>query len=161
MKRFFDYFEEALAAIILAFMAILTFLNVITRYVITYPLAFTEELTVSLFVWIVLLGSAIAFKKNSNLAMTFLYDRMPLRAQRFCFCLSTLLSVIFFALLFWLGAGQVLEEIELGVTTDSLAISAACYSIAIPVFSLLIIVRILQAARKIFADMKDRGLQNG
>lgn len=154
MKRFFNYFEEALSAVILAFMAVLTFLNVITRYVVTYPLAFTEELTVSLFVWIVLLGASIAFKRNSNLAMTFLYDRMPSRAQKFCFCLATLLSVIFFALLFWLGSRQVMEEIELGVTTDALAISAACYSIAIPVFSLLIIARILQAARKVFADMR-------
>lgn len=148
LSKLCNNFEELLGAVILAVMASLTVLNVVTRYVVTYPLAFTEELTVSLFVWVILLGASMAFKRNSHLAMTFLYDCMPNRMKKFCFYFASLLSIIFFLLLFWMGSMQVMEELELNVTTDSLAIPAACYSIAVPVFSLLIIARILQAARK-------------
>jgi len=152
LRKIADNFEELLGAAILAIMAVITALNVITRYAVTYPLAFTEEITVSLFVWVVLLGTSMAFKKSSNLAMTFLYNLMPLRARKLCFYLGTLLSIVFFALLIWLGSRQVLEEIALDVTTDSLAIPAASYSIGVPLFSLLIIVRIIQSARKTAAE---------
>ena len=147
LKKFCDHFEEVLGALILAVMLVVTFVNVVTRYLITYPLAFTEEITISMFVWIVLLGTAIAFRRNAHLAMTFFYDLMPRSLKKFCFLLSTAISIAFFAILGWLGAIQVFDEWSLGVTSDALAIPACIYSSAIPLFSLLIVVRILQAAR--------------
>lgn len=129
-------------------MAVVTFTNVVTRYVITYPLAFTEEITVSLFVWLVMLGASIGFRQNAHLAMTFFYDLLPSFARKLCFYTGCFLSIAFFSLMTWLGSVQVMEELELGVTTDALAIPAACYSVAVPLFSVLIIVRIFQAAAK-------------
>ena len=38
LKRFCDYFEEVLGALILSIMLVVTFANVVTRYLITYPL---------------------------------------------------------------------------------------------------------------------------
>lgn len=147
-RKLCDNFEELLGSIVLSIMAVVTVANVFTRYVITYPLAFTEEITVSLFVWLVMLGASIGFRRNAHLAMTFFYDLLPISLKKACFCVGTGLSIVFFLLLAWLGSVHVWEEIELGVTTDALAIPASVYSIAIPVFSVLIIARIVQAARK-------------
>ena len=147
LKKCFDHIEEILGSIILAVMAVVTFANVVTRYVITYPLAFTEEITVSMFVWIVLLGASVAFRKNAQLAMSFFYDLMPQSVRKLFFFFSTGMSLTFFALLIWLGSIQVWDEWELGVTTDALAIPAAIYSAGIPLISTLIILRILQFAR--------------
>src|SRR3972149_5586535 len=58
------------------------FVNVITRYVVQYSLAFTEEIVVSLFVWLTLLGSAVAFREGSHLAFTSLVDRAPPAGRR-------------------------------------------------------------------------------
>ncbi|MDO4786110.1 MAG: TRAP transporter small permease [Fretibacterium sp.] len=147
LKKLCDHFEELLGALILSVMLVVTFVNVVTRYLITYPLAFTEEITISMFVWIVLLGTSMAFRRNAHLAMTFFYDLMPRGLKKFCFLLSTAACIAFFALLGWLGALQVLDEWALGVTSDALAIPACIYSSAIPMFSALVIVRILQSAR--------------
>ena len=149
LKFLFNRFEEILGSLVLAVMAVVTFANVVTRYVITYPLAFTEEITVSLFVWLVMLGTSIGFRQNAHLAMTFFYDLLPVSAKKFCFYLGNALSIVFFCLMTWLGTVQVLEELELGVTTDALAIPACCYSVAIPLFSVLIIVRIVQSTIRI------------
>jgi TRAP-type C4-dicarboxylate transport system permease small subunit len=130
-------------------MVSVTFANVVTRYVVIYPLAWTEEITVSMFVWIVLLGTSVAFRKNAHLAMTFVYDFMPLPLKKASFLIANAMCVVFFALLFWLGSVQVLDEIDLGVTSEALAIPAAVYSAGVPVFSALIIVRILQSCRDI------------
>ena len=152
LRKLCDHFEEILGSVVLAVMAVITFVNVVTRYVIIYPLAFTEEVTVSMFVWLVLLGASIGFRRNAHLAMTFFYDLLPLSLKKACFYIATSLSIAFFALLTWLGGVQVMEEIELGVTSDALAISAAWYSAGVPVFSVLIIARIVQASRKVLRE---------
>ena len=152
LRKLFDHFEEMLGAVVLVIMAVVTFVNVVTRYVIIYPLAFTEEVTVSLFVWLVLLGASIGFRRNAHLAMVFFYNLLPLSLKKVCFYISTVLSITFFVLLTWLGSIQVMDEIELGVTSDALAIPAACYSVGVPVFSVLIIARIVQASRKVMRE---------
>ena len=48
LKKFFAHFEEIVGAVVLFIMVSITFVNVITRYVIVYPLSFTEEVTVNL-----------------------------------------------------------------------------------------------------------------
>ena len=152
LRKFCDHFEEMLGAAVLAIMAIVTFVNVVTRYAIIYPLAFTEEVTVNLFVWLVLLGASMAFRRNGHLAMGFIYNMLPLFLKKVCFFMSVACSISFFLILAWLGGIQVMEEIELGVTSDALAISAAWYSAAVPAFSVLIIVRIVQAGLKILRE---------
>ena len=146
LKNIFDHFEEALGALVMAVMVTLAFLNVVTRYVIVYPLAFTEEITISMFVWITLLGVSVAFRKNAHLAVTFFYDLGSPAVRKVFYFIATGMSIIFFMLLTWLGTLQVLDEMELGVTTDSLAIPAWIYSIGVPLFSVLVIIRIIQSA---------------
>ncbi|MDR2179530.1 MAG: TRAP transporter small permease [Synergistaceae bacterium] len=151
-RKICDHFEEIVGAFFLAVMVSVTFANVVTRYVIIYPLAWTEEITVSMFVWIVLLGTSIAFRRNAHLAMTFIYDFMPLSLKKVSFLIANTMCVVFFSLLTWLGSIQVLDEMDLGVTSEALAIPTAIYSAGIPVFSVLIIVRILQSCRDIVRD---------
>jgi TRAP-type C4-dicarboxylate transport system permease small subunit len=146
-RKICDHFEEVVGALILAVMVSVTFANVVTRYVIIYPLAWTEEITVSMFVWIVLLGTSVAFRKNAHLSMTFVYDFMPLPLKKVSFLIANAMCIVFFGLLIWLGTVQVLDEMALSVTSEALAIPAAIYSAGVPVFSVLIIVRILQSCR--------------
>jgi C4-dicarboxylate transporter DctQ subunit len=54
-------FEEALGAFLLIVMVTIAFLNVLTRYVFRYSMAFTEELTLYLFVWTKQRGSGLHF----------------------------------------------------------------------------------------------------
>ena len=56
-------------------MVIVAFVNVVTRYLLHASLAFTEEVEVAFFVWVTFLGTAMAFKRKSHLAMTFFRDR--------------------------------------------------------------------------------------
>jgi len=77
---------------------------------------------------------------------------LPLTLKKLCFYFSMALSILFFLILAWLGGIQVMDEIKLGVTSDALAISAAWYSAGVPVFSVLIVARILQAGRRILRE---------
>ena len=65
-------FEDILGSIMLAVMVTITFLNVIVRYCTNFSFAWTEEITINFFVWVVLLGTARAFREGSNLCMNLL-----------------------------------------------------------------------------------------
>lgn len=150
--KFLDHFEEILGSLLVAVMVSVSFVNVITRYFIKMSLSWSEEITVNLFVWIVLLGSSVAFKKGSHLGMEFIYERLPERCKKVLFVLSGMLSIAFFVVLGWLGYVEVMDEIELSVITESLAIPVWYYTIAVPVFSLLIIARIVQNMAQVLRD---------
>ncbi len=146
LKKVVEHFEVGLVSRVMAVMVTRAFMIVVTRYVIVYPLAFTEEITISMFVWVTLVGISSAFRKNTHLAVTFFYDLGSPSLRKCFYFIATGMSILFFVLLIWLGALQVLDEMKLGVTTDSLAIPAWIYSAGIPVFSVLIIIRIIQSA---------------
>ncbi len=145
MLRFLnERLEEVLGAAMLAVMACIAFINVIVRYCTNYSFSYSEEVTVNFFVWIVLLGTARSFREGGNFCMNLLYDCFPGTGRKILYLFSVLCSLIFFAALFWTGLVEVIDEIELNVVSEALAIPVWIYTICTPLLSLLIVVRILQ-----------------
>lgn len=155
MKRVIERVEEGLLVLLMAVMVVVAFVNVVTRYLIRFSLAFTEEIVVSMFVWLTLLGTAIAFRQGAHLGFSFIVDRCPKAVQRITIWLAALLGVVLFGFLIYFGIGQIQSERQLGTTSESLAIPQWWYTAGIPVFGLLIIARILEGA--VLADRKVRG----
>ena len=71
------------AAILLFTMALIAFINVLSRYLLHLSFAATEEITINLFVWLTVLGIALAFEQNAHLGMCFLYKRFPGRIKKY------------------------------------------------------------------------------
>ena len=88
-------FEELLGAILLAVMACISFITVIVRYCTNLSFSSSEELTGNLFVWIVLLGTARAFREGGNFSMNLLYDAMPRPVRKLLYIFGTLCSIVF------------------------------------------------------------------
>lgn len=139
-----ERFEEVLGAVLLAVMACVAFANVIVRYCTDFSFSYSEELTVNFFVWIVLLGTARSFREGSNFCMNLIYDALPSSLRKVFYLFSLLCSLAFFAALFWTGLVQVMDEVELNVVSEALAIPNWIYSIATPFCSLVIVVRLFQ-----------------
>lgn len=146
MRRLADRLEEGACVLVFAAMTVVALVNVITRYVVRYSLAFTEEVVVSLFVWLTLLGTAVAFREGTHLAFTFVVERLTGVLRRVALLFSTSLSVGLYAALVWFGLGQIRIERLLGTTSEALAIPQWWYTAGIPVFGVLVIVRIVQGA---------------
>ena len=146
MGRLGDHLEEGACVLIFVVMTVVAFVNVVTRYVVQYSLAFTEELVVSLFVWLTLLGAAVAFREGTHLGFEFLVDRAPRPVRRLFVWLSAALGVGLFAVLVYYGVVQIRAERMLGTTSEALAIPQWWYTAGIPVLGALIVVRIVQGA---------------
>ena len=66
---FVDKIEETVIAALLGLMTVVTFSNVIARYVFNSNILWALELTVFMFGWLVLLGASYAVKKQSHLGV--------------------------------------------------------------------------------------------
>ncbi|MBC6442529.1 MAG: TRAP transporter small permease [Rhodobacteraceae bacterium] len=64
-----DRVEETAIAVMLGLMTVVTFANVVARYVFNANIFWALELTVFLFAWLVLLGASYAVKKTLHLGV--------------------------------------------------------------------------------------------
>ena len=147
-------FEEVLCAVLFAVMAVITFLNIISRYLLKYSFAFTEELVVSFFVWLTLLGTSIAFREQSHLGFSFLVDRLPQEVRKTLLWISAGLGAALFIFLIYFAMGQIGEEISLGITSSGIGVPQWWYTIGVPVLSVLIVLRVFQGAYRASRKME-------
>ncbi|MDR1786681.1 MAG: TRAP transporter small permease [Spirochaetaceae bacterium] len=90
MKKFFDtLFKgiEILIAVFLAVMIVLTFLNVVLRYMFNKGLAWSEEIARLCFIYLVYLGSIGAMRDNQHLIIDSVLSRVPSLAQKIIYTL--------------------------------------------------------------------------
>jgi TRAP-type C4-dicarboxylate transport system permease small subunit len=156
IRWFITHLEEVLCAALFAIMAIITFANVVARYLLKYSFAFTEELVVSLFVWLTLLGAAVAFREQAHLGFSFIIERLPQRIQKILLWLSAGLAASLFIFLIYFAIRQVGEEITLGITSSGIGVPQWWYTVGMPVWSVLVIVRVFQGARRTSQKMGSR-----
>lgn len=136
--------EELIGAALLLVMASIAFINVLVRYCTNLSFSSSEELTVNLFVWIVLLGISRCFRDGTHFSMSLLYAALSKRLRFFMDIFSFLCSEAFFMALCYYGYCEVYDEIDLNVVSESLAIPVWLYTISIPLVSFIIMIRIVQ-----------------
>ncbi len=97
---------EILIAIFLAIMIILTFANVVLRFVFHKGFAYSEEVARISFIYLVYLGSIVAMKENNHLMVDSLITKVPMAAKRVIYFLIQVITIWIMALLTQ-GAWQV------------------------------------------------------
>jgi C4-dicarboxylate transporter DctQ subunit len=101
----FNALEESLIALILGLMTILTFANVVARYIFNSNILWALETTVFLFAWLVLLGASYCIKTRTHLGVDVVLNLVSPAARRILAILSVL-SCLAFAILLLIGAWQ-------------------------------------------------------
>lgn len=97
--RFFDGLEENIIALILGLMTLITFVNVVLRYVFNHSLIWGLEVVLILFAWLVLLGISYGFKKTSHLGVDAVINILPSRGQRVLAIISAIACLAYAGLL--------------------------------------------------------------
>ncbi len=102
-SRFLDALEKvekALLVVSLSVMTIVIIYQVVLRYIFSASNAWSEELTRYLMIFAVMLGSAIALRKNSHLQIDILINLFKPRARTIITIVSTLVGIVFLGYLF-------------------------------------------------------------
>jgi len=152
LKWLADHFEEALCAGLLLLLALLAFINILVRYLSNFSFAFTEELEVSGLVYLTFFGAAAGFRRGLHIGLSFLYDRFPRNLRRIALLISAALSVFVFVVLIYFSIVQIGAEIKLQVLSEALVIPQWIYTVALPVGSVLVIIRVIERTWAVISE---------
>jgi TRAP-type C4-dicarboxylate transport system permease small subunit len=96
MKRFMDIYcrvLSALMALLLAIMVVLVFGNVVLRYGFNSGIAFSEEVSRWLFVWLTFMGAVVALHDHSHMTLGEVVSALSPKAQRICHLIALALML--------------------------------------------------------------------
>ena len=82
---------NGILAILLALMVIIVFSNVIGRYFLGSSLAWSEEISRFLFIWLVFFGAILAYINDEHLALDILTKVLPKKVSQFIAVIADLL----------------------------------------------------------------------
>ena len=99
LGRVVQRLEETVIAVILGMMTLITFINVVLRYVFNDALIWGLEVTLILFAWLVLLGISYGFKVTAHLGVDALVNFLPGRGRRILALLAAICCLAYAFLL--------------------------------------------------------------
>lgn len=136
--------EEILVVACLGIMTLLTFANVIARYVFSASFSFSEEITTYLFVLLSLLGAAIAAKRKAHLGLTILTDLANKRVYKWMAIVGYGVAVLFSGAIFYYGILMVKSQIELKQVTAAMQWPEWIFGSFVPIGSAFVVIRFAQ-----------------
>ena len=103
LGRFVDEIEETSIALCLGLMTLITFANVIARYVFNSNILWALEMTVFLFAWLVLMGASYGVKKHIHIGVDVVIN-MASPPTRKIMALVAVASCLVFSILLLVGS---------------------------------------------------------
>lgn len=145
VKKTLQLSENLLTALCVGAFAIMFVLGIATvvfRFIIESSLAFPDEVIRYLFVWMIFLGSAVAFRRKMHASIGILVANLPVTIRRYAILGSTLVSGIFFGLILWSGYLLTLRTVP--QISPALEVSMAWVYAAIPVGMAFLVIYALE-----------------
>lgn len=135
--------ERAIAALSMAALCLITFANVVARYLTDVSLAFTEEYSIFLLVVMTLTGSAVAAAADRHIRITFVTDRMSPAARRIAGIVGWGAALVMFGFLVWYGGRLTYDQWRFEETSPGLGNPQWLYTVWMPVLSVVVGLRIV------------------
>ncbi|PPQ35113.1 TRAP transporter large permease [Rhodopila globiformis] len=143
--RVIGHLVEVPAALLVVAELVVLFAGVLARYVFNAPLIWSDELASILFLWLAMLGSVVALRRNEHMRMTALVVRAKPSTRAFLDVLAMAVPLAFLALM--ILPGLEFAQDEGFITTPALEISGAWAAAAFPVgATLMLLVALLRLA---------------
>jgi len=99
LGRIMDDIEETAIAACLGLMTVITFANVIARYIFNSNLLWALELTVFLFAWLILMGASYGVKKHIHIGVDVVINMVSPPTRKLLAIISVIACLVFSILL--------------------------------------------------------------
>jgi tripartite ATP-independent transporter DctM subunit len=140
---------EVLAAALVVAETVILFCGVAARYAFHAPLVWSDELASILFIWLAMLGAAVALRAGSHMRMTAFVDAAQGAKGAFFEALAHMAPLLFLACVLPFAYEYAVNEVI--ITTPALEISNAWRASALPVgfglMALIAVVKLVRAGR--------------
>ena len=130
---------------LMAAMAVLVFVNVVSRYAFNYSIIWVEELTRYMMVWVGFVGSGLVLRYGAHIAVDVFQDLLPTRAAQALRAVVVVVLAVAFAAMAWLGLQYV--RFAWDQETPVLNWNFGLVYLAIPIGSALMLAHLLFIAK--------------
>ena len=142
---------EIPAALLVVAEIVILFAGVVSRYGMHRPLIWSDELASILFLWLAMLGAAVAFRRSEHMRMTAIVASAKPATRAYLDLVGTSAALAFLLLIAWPAYEYAYEESF--ITTPALQIPNVWRAAALPVgIGLMALFALLRLAR--FGDFK-------
>jgi tripartite ATP-independent transporter DctM subunit len=131
IELFLGMLVEIPAAILVVAEIVILFAGVVARYGLRQPLIWSDELASSLFLWLAMLGAAVAFRRSEHMRMTAVVASRSAPTRAYLDMVATSAALAFLLMIAWPAYQYAYEESF--ITTPALQISNSWRAAALPV----------------------------
>lgn len=135
-------------AVGLAFMTLVTFVQVVLRYAFGTGFVWSLEATVYTSAWLVLIGMSYGVRTRAHIAVDLVTSRLPPRAARMAAIVALALSLFYCALMAYGAAGFVDRLAALGNDARDIPLPRWVLASIMPAAFALLAARLIQAGAR-------------
>ena len=147
--------EEGAIALLLAFMTILTFWQVVLRYVFNSGLLWAQEAVLYSFAWLVVLGLAYGIRTRAHLGIDVVVKLLGTRSRRIVGLVAIAACALYAGLMLWGSCIYVSKLYEVGVEAEDLPIERWVLASVLPFGFTLVLIRLSTEAWRILSGRAD------
>ena len=146
-----ERWEEGLIAVLLATMTLITFMQVVARYIFNYSFVWALELTTFLFGGLIFLGISYGVRVGAHIGIDALVRLLAPRTARIVAIVATLLCIVYAGIVLVGGWLYVDKIYEIGILAQDIPIPQWVPRLVLPVGYLLLLLRFCQVLYRLFA----------
>lgn len=137
-------FEKIVLSIILVFVTVITFANVVVRKLSDSQFAWTEELVINLFVLMIMMGCALCAREGSLISLSLVFDRLKVGGKKIFVAIITVANTVLWVLLLKTGIDKVLSQMHSGKLTSSLGWPEWMFTIFLPIGAVFLVLHTIE-----------------
>ncbi|MCC8194226.1 MAG: TRAP transporter small permease [Deltaproteobacteria bacterium] len=141
LNKYIEHIEKYVCVCTFTVMLGLTFINVISRFVLHMSLSFSEEIVTSLFVLASLAGTSMAIRDGSHLGLDYITSFMSKSVQRFLAIVANVLGVLMCCIILYYGIHMVIDEFVSNQLSATMQWPEWIYGMSVPIGASMLIFR--------------------
>jgi C4-dicarboxylate transporter DctQ subunit len=152
--RWLGYLEEVLVIVLMAAMTLVTFMQVVARYVFNYSFVWALELTGVLFAWLIFIGMSYGVRVGAHIGVDLAVRSLGPRAARIVASVAAVLCIIYALIVTWGGYQYVAKMHDVGILMQDMPVQQWIPRVILPVGFALLAFRFAQVLWRIISGQE-------
>jgi TRAP-type C4-dicarboxylate transport system permease small subunit len=157
LKKVFDHLIEGVCAILMVALAVVVFIQVFNRFILQTPLAWSEDLAMLLYQWVVFVGASLGVKRMRHFGIELVVRQFP-EGWRHRIELATPLVMLVVAVVMVVQGYNILT-LNMNRIYSTMNLSYVWAFLPIPLGGVLIIAYLIQLELQRWRHVEDGGHQ--
>jgi C4-dicarboxylate transporter DctQ subunit len=147
--RWLEYLEETLVMLLMAAMTLITFMQVVARYVFNYSFVWALELTGVLFAWLIFVGMSYGVRVGAHIGVDLAVRSLGARGARIVGALAAVLCIVYALIVTWGGYQYVSKMYDVGILMQDMPVPQWIPRLVLPLGFALLAFRFAQVLWRI------------